>query len=132
MTDDPYPAATRMPEGLTINRRRRVEHPTRLGRGCLGDAVNTRLVFTCRNDEANVACSHLPLDQCLTAIRPAVETIQPECTTLPHLSAMIAPSLFVRLTRCGYDHPLRPRIVWPIDTLSWGHRHASTANRPLR
>jgi hypothetical protein len=49
-------------EGLTINPRRRVEHPTILGRGCLGDAVNTRLVFTGRNDEANVACSHLPLD----------------------------------------------------------------------
>src|SRR5262245_31086249 len=32
----------------------------------------------------------------MTAIRPTVEAIQPECTTLAHLSAMIAPSLFVR------------------------------------
>ena len=45
---------------------------------------------------------------------------------------MMAPSLFVRLARCGYDHPLRPRIVGPIDTLSWGHRQASTANSPVR
>jgi hypothetical protein len=96
----------------------------------LGDAVDTRGVFTGGNGEANVACSHIPLDHCLTAIRSAVEANQLECPTLAHLSAMIAPSLVVRLARCGYDHPLRPRIVWPIDTVSWGYRHASTAKRP--
>src|SRR5882724_8428234 len=116
---------------LTINPRRRVQYPTVLGIGHLGDAVDARGVLTCRNGEANVACSHIPLDHCLTAIRPAVEAIQPECTTLAHLSAMIAPSLFVRLARCGYDHPLRPCIVWPIDTSLWGHRHASSTNIPL-
>jgi hypothetical protein len=117
---------------LTINPRWRVQHPTVLGIRGLSDAVDTRGVFACGLGEAHMICSHFPLDHCLTAIRPAVEANQLECTPLAHLSAMIAPSLFMRLARCGYDHPLRPRIVWPIDTLSVGHRHASTANRPLR
>jgi hypothetical protein len=118
--------------GLTINPRWRVQHPTVLSIRRLGDAVNTRRVFTGGMGDAHMICSHSPLDWRLTTIRPAVATIHPECTTLAHLNAMIAPSLFVRLARCGYDYPLRPHIVGPVDTLSWGHRHASTANRSLR
>src|SRR5262245_51373166 len=80
-------------DALSISFRRRVQHPTVLGIRRLGDAVNTRRVFTCRNGEAHVACSHISLDHGLTAIRLAVAGIQPECTILVHATSMPVSSL---------------------------------------
>jgi hypothetical protein len=78
---------------LTINPRRRVQHPTVLGICCLGDAVDTCGVFTGGLGKANIRCSHSPLDWRLTTIRPAVTTIQPECTTIVHPTSMPVSSL---------------------------------------
>jgi hypothetical protein len=80
-------------EGLTINPRWRVQHPTVLGIRRLGDAVNTRRVFTGGLGEAHRLCSHIPLDQYVTAIRPAVEASHPERTTIVDPTSMPVSSL---------------------------------------
>jgi hypothetical protein len=60
-------------EGLTVDPRWRIQHPTIFGRGRLGNVVDTRGVFRCRTSEAHVVWSHIPLNRRLTTIRLAVE-----------------------------------------------------------
>jgi len=80
---------------LTINPRRRVQHPTVLGIRYLGDAVDTRGVFACGLGKANRLHSHIPLDQYVTAIRLPTELIHRACRATAHPTKMTMSSLVV-------------------------------------
>jgi hypothetical protein len=85
--------ALHIDDALPVNPRRRVQHPTVLGIRRLGDAVNTRRVFTGGTGDAHMICSPIPLHLRLTTIRPAVATIHPQCTTIVHPTSMPVSSL---------------------------------------